>query len=143
MNLDLSPLENAVLQLEEALELSNSELVELDPRLRRHLRAAVIQAFEFTYELSFKMLRRHLEMGFDNPEEIDRMSFSNVIRTAYSLSLVRSELPRWRQFRRNRGTTCHAYSETKAQEVYEAVPAFLEEIHFLLTQLQERNASLE
>ena len=82
MKLDLSPLENAVLQLEEALELSNSELVELDPRLRRHLRAAVIQAFEFTYNLSFKMLRRHLEMGFDNPEEIDRMSFSNVIRTA-------------------------------------------------------------
>ena len=143
MNLDLSPLENAVLQLEEALELSNSELVELDPRLRRHLRAAVIQAFKFTYELSFKMLRRHLEIGSDNPEEIDRMSFSNVIRAAYSLSLVPSELPMWRQFRRNRGTASHAYRETKAQAVYDTVPAFLEEIHFLLTQLQERNASLE
>ena len=58
MSLDLSPLQNAVSQLEEALDLYGSELAEGDPRLKRHLRAAVIQAFEFTYELSFKMLKR-------------------------------------------------------------------------------------
>ena len=47
--LDLSPLENAVAQLEEALGFKNSDSVLLEPRLKRLLRLAVIQAFEFTY----------------------------------------------------------------------------------------------
>ena len=50
MSLDLSPLEDAVSQLEEALEIYNSDIILRDSRFKRHLRAAVIQAFEFTYE---------------------------------------------------------------------------------------------
>lgn len=52
MKLDLTPLEDAVAQLEEALDIYHSDVALTDPRLKRHLRAAVIQAFEFTYELS-------------------------------------------------------------------------------------------
>ncbi len=47
--LDLSPLENAVAQLDEALGVYHSDLVLLEPRLKRLLRLAVIQALEFTY----------------------------------------------------------------------------------------------
>ena len=47
--LDLSPLENAVAQLDEALGVYHSGLVLLEPRLKRLLRLAVIQALEFTY----------------------------------------------------------------------------------------------
>ena len=61
MKLDLTPLEDAVAQLEEALDVYHSDLVLNAPRLKRHLRAAVIQAFEFTYELSFGMLKRYLD----------------------------------------------------------------------------------
>ena len=57
MKLDLTPLEDAVAQLEEALDIYHSDLALDHPRLKRHLRAAVIQAFEFTYELSFRMLK--------------------------------------------------------------------------------------
>ena len=55
MKLDLTPLEDAVAQLEEGLDIYHSDLALTDPRLKKHLRAAVIQAFEFTYELSFRM----------------------------------------------------------------------------------------
>ena len=93
MALDLSPLENAVMQLEEALEIYDSDLALSDPRLKRHLRAAVIQAFEFTYELSFRMLRRYLEMASPNPAEIDGLVFNEIIRESYRQALVRSDLP--------------------------------------------------
>ena len=143
MKLELTPLEDAVAQLEEALDIYNSDLALTDPRLKRHLRAAVIQAFEFTYELSFRMLRRYLELASANPAEIDELVFNDVIREAYGQALLRSELPEWLEFRRNRGTTSHAYNEEKAQEVFESVPDFLQEARYLLNRLQERNESLD
>ena len=88
MSLDLTPLENAVAQMEEALDMCDSELVRSDSRLKRHLRAAVIQAFEFTYELSYKMLKRYLKLSSANPAGIEDMPFSNLIREASGKALV-------------------------------------------------------
>ena len=143
MKLDLTPLEDAVAQLEEALDVYHSDLVLNNPRLKRHLRAAVIQAFEFTYELSFGMLKRYLELASANPSEIDELVFNDVIREAYRQALLRSELPEWMEFRRNRGTTSHAYNEDEAQEVFESVPDFLQEARYLLNRLHERVESFE
>ena len=143
MSLDLSPLENAVIQLEEALDLCSSELVRDNPQLRKHLRAATIQAFEFTYEVSLKMLRRHMILDADSPVEIDLMSFNSLIREAYGKNLVRSDLVVWRKYRESRGITSHTYSEDKAQVVFRRVPDFLDEARHLLDRLQERNESLD
>ena len=144
MSLDLSSLQNAVSQLEEALDLYASEqLAEVDPRLKRHLGTAVIQAFEFTYELSFKMLKRYLGLALANPAKIADMSFNDVMREAFSQSLVQAELSDWKEYRRSRGTTSHAYDEKKAQEVLDNVPAFLQEACYLLSRLQEKNKTLD
>ncbi len=80
MKLDLTPLEDAVAQLEEALDIYHSDLALNHPRLKRHLRAAVIQAFAFTYELCFRMLKSYLEFASANPAEIDEFVFNDVIR---------------------------------------------------------------
>lgn len=56
--LDLSSLENAIAQLEQSLSYFHSPIVQQDSGLALQLRAAAIQAFEFTYELSWKMLKR-------------------------------------------------------------------------------------
>ena len=140
--LDLSPLDNAVAQLDEALDVYHSDLVLLEPRLKRLLRSAVIQAFEFTYALSYGMTVRYLRLASANPAEIDQMSFNDTIREAYRQGLVRSELPAWQEHRSKRGTTSHAYDENLAQEVLEHAPFFLEEARFLLSQLQVRSTSL-
>lgn len=138
MKFDLTPLNNALAQLEEALEIYHSEVVAVDPRLKKHLRAAAIQAFEFSYEISFKMLRRYLELASANPAEIDNLSFNEVVREGYRQALLRSEIAEWREFRRNRGTTSHAYNEKMAQEVFESIPRFLDEARHLLNRLDER-----
>jgi nucleotidyltransferase substrate binding protein (TIGR01987 family) len=138
MILDLTSLENAIAQLEEALTYCNSDLAKNDLRLARHLRAAAIQAFEFTYELSFKMLKRYLEETEANPAAIDDMKFKGVIRRGFELGLVSREADEWELFRQDRGTTSHAYNEEKAQDVFEGIPDFLEEAKFLLAQLQKR-----
>lgn len=141
MRLDYSSLENAVGQLEEALALYESEIVQSNPRLQKHLRAAAIQAFEFTYELSFKMIKRYLETAVANPATLGTMEFKSVIREAIRHGLVASELTDWIEYRANRGTTSHTYDEHKAQTVFRAIPTFLEESRHLVSEFHLRDSS--
>ncbi|MXZ38890.1 MAG: nucleotidyltransferase [Holophagales bacterium] len=143
MKLDLTAINDAIAQLEEALEYHGSEVAARDPALKLHLRAAAIQAFEFTYELSFKMIKRYLEQASENPALFDEMSFSAIMRDAFQRGLLRSELASWKEYRKLRGTTSHTYDEDKARVVFESVPAFLREARYVRDQLRRRNESLD
>ena len=115
MILDLTSLQKAIAQMEEALAYCNSDLAKNDPRLALHLRAAAIQAFEFTYELSFKILKRYLEATETNPAAVDDMTFNELVRRGFELGLLQAEMAEWKEFRKDRGTTSHAYDEEKAK----------------------------
>lgn len=125
----LTSLENAVASLQDAL---NEYAKEEDT----YVRDAVIQRFEYTYDLSHKLLKRHLEATAANPDEIDTLSFQDLIRLGSERQLLRSGWEKWSLYRKLRGTTSHTYDEAKAQEALKKIPEFYEEAHFLLQQLQ-------
>lgn len=127
----LTSLENAIASLQDAL---NEYAKEEDP----YVRDAVIQRFEYTYELSHKLLKRHLEATSANPDEIDTLTFQDLIRLGSERQLLRSGWEKWSLYRKLRGTTSHTYDEAKAQEALKKIPEFYEEAHFLLQQLQEQ-----
>lgn len=102
MNLDFSPLGSAIAQLEKSLAYANSPAAMSDPGLREQLRHAVIQCFEFTYELSWKMLKRYLEATEPNPGEIDISTFQNLIRLGNERALLRSDWRQWKTYRQAR-----------------------------------------
>jgi nucleotidyltransferase substrate binding protein (TIGR01987 family) len=143
MMIDLSTFHKAISQVDEALAFCESDMVHGNPRLTLHLRAAAILAFEFTYELAVKTLKRFLEMTDPYPSSIDEMSFNDLIRRGYELGLLRAELVGWKQFRRDRGTTSHAYDEKKALDVFAGIPAFLDEAKFLYAEIKRRQETLE
>ena len=143
MKLDLSALEAAVAQLEEALRLYDSDTVREFEALRKHMRAAVIQAFEFTYELSVSMTKRYMEQVSADPAEMDRTPFRNLIRMALGQGLLHSGVDSWMIYRKMRGTTSHTYSEQSAAAVFRVAPEFLEEAAYLLHELTSRNELLD
>lgn len=140
MTLDYSPLANAIRQLETSLTYSRSDLAKSDPGLFEQLRNSVIQCFEFTYELSHKMLKRHLMEGAANPEEVESSSFPNMIRTANEKGLLRSDWSRWKEYRQARNDSSHTYDQRKAETVYAIVPDFLDEARHLHKKLLEQDA---
>jgi len=133
--LDLTPLENAVARLREGLARTAVEPADTQ------LRDGLIQRFEFTYELSHKMLKRHLEQSAANPHAYDAADFQYLVRSANEQGLLRSDWPVWRRFRELRGKTSHTYDEAVAKDVAAEIPAFLEEAAHLLNALQARNRS--
>ena len=140
LSLDLSPLDNATAQLVEALDLCGSEIVRDNPKLKKHLRAASIKAFELTYMVSLKTLRLYMMHDADDPSEIRQMSFNDFIRRAYGRHLARSGLAAWRRHRERRDMASRAYDESREREIFEGAPDFLDEARHLLGRLQERSA---
>lgn len=132
MSLDFSPLVKAVARLGEGLTRHLAEPGD------EQVRDGLIQRFEFTYDLSHKMLRRALEDAAANPEEVDRMTFPTLIRTAGEQGLLHSDWTQWRTFREMRNITSHTYDEAKARQVAAAIPGFLEEARGLLERLRSR-----
>ncbi|MFO1191535.1 MAG: HI0074 family nucleotidyltransferase substrate-binding subunit [Rhodoferax sp.] len=133
MPLDLTSLTKVVDRLREGL------VRHLDDPTDAQIRDGLIQRFEFTYELSHRMLKRQLELGAAHPLEFDAADFHYLIRSGNEQGLLRSAWPAWRRFRELRAKTSHTYDEAIAREVVKEIPAFLEEAAHLLGQLQSRN----
>lgn len=131
--IDLSSLKKALLTLGEALDEYQKN------QANTFVRDACIQRFEYSYELSHKMLKRHLEATSANPEQIDQMSFQELIRAGSERGLLLHGWTEWRRYRELRGATSHTYDEAKALEVLKKIPTFYDEAQYLLKQLTDHN----
>ena len=141
MSLDFSPLGNAIAQLEKSLAYAHSPAALADTGLREQLRNSVIQCFEFTYELTWKMLKRYLEATEPNPAEIDIGTFQNLIRLGNERALLRSDWQQWKTYRQARTDSSHTYDAAKAEAVFAITPDFLAEAKALFAELNRRSAS--
>ena len=121
MQLDFSSFVRAVALLDEGLERYNRDTNDAQ------IRDGLIQRFEFAYDLAHKMLRRQLESVSANPDQVDRLSFADLIRSVTEQGLIKSDWSVWRTWREMRSTTSHTYDETKALQVVEGIPGFLAE----------------
>jgi nucleotidyltransferase substrate binding protein (TIGR01987 family) len=138
MKIDFSSLASAIGQLEKSLKYAGSDIAQQDDELFEQLRNSVIQCFEFTYELSWKMLKRYLEETAATPEEIDAGTFQNLIRRGNEKGLLRSDWIQWKIYRQARTDSSHTYDGDKAEAVYAIAPDFLDEARYLYQQLTSR-----
>ena len=132
MLLDVAPLSNAVQRLREGLARHNAEPHD------EQLRDGLIQRFEFTYELSHRMLRRYLQEILPSAEDAAQMTFAELVRAGNERGLLRAEWPAWRHFRDIRTRTTHTYNADTASEVVREIPAFLAEAEHLCDELRKR-----
>ena len=129
--LDLTPLEKAITRLSEGLSRYQQDITD------SQIRDGLIQRFEFTYEISHKMLKRFLEASSANPAEFDGMSFQELIRSGNERGLLLGSWPDWKKYRDMRAKTSHTYDEEVALEVVAGIHAMLEEAQYLLSKLRE------
>lgn len=130
---NITALENAENRLQEMLARYNKEHDD------EAVRDSVIQRFEFTYSIALKTLRKYfIERAFVL-EEVNQMSFNEMIRTASQLNLLVSNLEKWTVYREMRNMTSHTYDEEIALQVVSIIPDFSKEIAYLITRIKESN----
>jgi nucleotidyltransferase substrate binding protein (TIGR01987 family) len=133
--LDLTSLEKAAGQLEKALRFAIHARQNGEAELFEQFRNSVIQTFEYTYELSCKLMRRSLIERAASADEIESLSFQDTIREAARAGLL-DDPERWFVFRTIRNKTSHAYDEAYASEAYATAVDFLPRAQNLLTRLR-------
>ena len=139
-SLDLSALQSAITSFEDSLDVvSDAAWFEAQsPRVQNTLMAGVIQNFEFVFEISFKMIKRRIELDSATPDEIDTLSFREVLRVAGEKGMV-DDVTAWFEYRKMRNITAHTYDHAKARQIYLGTAAFLADAKLLAARLAERN----
>ena len=129
--LDITSFEKALNSLKEVIEVYNFDETNLITR------DSMIQRFEYTYSIALKMIKRYFSQGAF-VENIDSMTFNEMVRQANKMDLLKSNLETWTLFREKRNLTSHTYDEKIATNVVKIIPLFYEEAQFLLNKLKER-----
>jgi len=133
MAVDLGSFRKALDSLDRGLK--RSEAIPSDEELRD----GAIQRFEYSYELACKSLKRVLEAEAASSDEIDSLSFKDLIRVGAERGLIEDPTD-WFGFREERNISSHTYDERKAQEVYKAALKFAPVARRLLERLEQRLA---
>lgn len=110
--------QSAFTRLTEATNLNEKNDIVVD---------AVIQRFEFTFELSWKLMKSYLE--YEGVE--DAQTPRSTIKAAFKYNLIKNG-DDWIDMMLDRNKTSHVYDETLALEIYDRIKshhlALLEEL---------------
>jgi len=130
--IDLTSFSNALNSLVEVIDVYNADKNNLITR------DSMIQRFEYTYSLALKMLKRYFAASAFVGDNIEGMTFNEMIRNANKMGLLRSNLEKWDDYRQKRNKTSHTYDEQTAIEVVSVIEDFKCEAEYLLDKLKEK-----
>jgi nucleotidyltransferase substrate binding protein (TIGR01987 family) len=138
--LNWSNLQKAVESLDDLLAHANNDelMSQLDDVIRFGIKAGVVKNFEFTYELSWKAMKRWLEENL-SAEAVDGVTRRELFRLSAENRLI-TDVEEWMNFHAARNHTSHMYDEAGAEAVYRIVGDFLAAAQRLLAALEARNA---
>ena len=139
MPIILDGLSNAIAGLELVLARTDAaeRSAELDEILLRAAKSGVVKHFEFTYELSWRFIRRWLEANV-GAGAADGVTRHELFRLGHEYRLLNQVEP-WMVYHRARNLTSHTYRQDTAEDVYRVIPSFLADAKSLLAALEERN----
>ena len=131
---DLNSLRLALASLQRALVRWNASF-----RQDEELRDACIQRFEYSFELSWKMLKRRLEIDLSDSHSVDALGFRDLVRVGAERGLL-ADADAWMVFRDKRNITSNTYNAAKAAEVAAIIPSFADHALSLLVCLDALGA---
>ena len=101
------------------------------------IRAGVVQHFEITYELCWKLIARWLNMNVSQGIA-DGVTRRQLFRLAAENRLI-TDVDGWMRHHKGRNATSHIYDYNKAEAVYQATIDFVHDARALLVEFETRN----
>ena len=118
--IDITPLLEAKKTLDFGIANAKSDLE----------KAGAIQAFEYTYELCWKTMKRIL-----SNQNIETSIPKDIFRTAAQFNLI-EDAEAWFTFIKKRNETVHTYNKETAEEIFMFLPSFQKEVEKFIKKIQ-------
>ena len=134
MAIIISALQDALFNLKTSVSLAEEYKAKGNQLYYSQFRTAAIQSFEYTYDLSIKLIKRYLNEAHHSNLDND-ISLREMLRIAFEYGFV-LEPNKWLDFREERNRTSHGYNEETAIELYEQLPDFIKHAEHLLHKLE-------
>lgn len=93
-----------------------------------------IQRFEYTYELSWKIMKKYLKQFFNKSEQ--ELTMKNIFRYIQGYGLIK-DWTKWVEYNEAGNNTSHEYNFNKAQFVLTVLQTFLEDVKYFVTCLEQ------
>ena len=122
--LSMDPLKKTAATLKLALSAEPKNDLERD---------GVIQRFEYTFELSWKTLKRY----FETTTSVEEFNIKNLFREAGKQKLIDS-VENWFGYAKARNQTSHIYDQTIAGTVFEEAKKFSRDVEILISRLEKK-----
>lgn len=117
----LADLKSALVRLKEGVAAAKTELD----------RDGVIQRFEFTFELVWKVIQE-----FGTYKGVEVVSPRDSFRVAAELGIIDSPTI-WFDFLKDRNLSTHVYSEKDAADIFSHIPSFATETEKLISKIEQ------
>lgn len=134
MALILTHLSKAISSLEEAIEYAKNLPEGISADI---VRDSVIQRFEYTYELSWKLLQRWIRINI-GPDEAEPRTKKDLFRLASKKEMIKNPED-WFNFAEARNNIAHTYNPSYAKNVYDTALHFLPVVKSLYQELEAHN----
>ena len=118
--IDITPLLDAKKNLDDGIANARSDLE----------KGGAIQAFEYTYELCWKTMKRILAN-----QSIETSIVKDIFRTAAQFNLIK-DAEVWFDFIKKRNETTHTYNKETAEKVFNFLPVFQKEAEQFIKKIQ-------
>src|SRR3989338_805484 len=129
MSIKNNPLELNLSPFEKALQSLTLVFKEKENAITRD---AAIQRFEYTFELSWKVLKRYFKIN----NNLEIFNVKDIFREAGKQGLI-EKVEKWFEYLEARNLTSHTYDENIAEKVYTKAKEFEKAALFLCQQLKK------
>ena len=133
--LNIEPLENALKTLKDGYNLYLNSKKILNDEVLIGLEDSCVKRFEYTYEMSKKIMTRYLKTILDM--NIDNLTIVNIFREMYSKKMI-NNIENWDLYRKQRNSTSHEYDILKSRDCIKIIPDFIDDVEFLVNKLKEK-----
>lgn len=130
--LNLDSLKSALIRLKDSWKVYAQK--KDDPLLSDIIADSCVKRFEYSMETSLKLMRKYLKLAY--AKEDKELTVNNIFRFMEGYELIQ-DWEKWKYYYAKRNDTSYEYNIEKARELLGIIPKFIEDLDFLLHNLEQ------
>lgn len=105
-----------------------------DVKMREYIADACVKRFEYTVEISWKLMKRYLKLEYGKEDK--ELTMNNIFRLMEGYGFIKS-WESWKYYYEKRNNTSHEYNKEKAADILKITEKLYEDAEFLYKKFSE------